>query len=158
MKELNYIREEIEQINKVDMEQSSVPLNENMQYMYESTYSYSDNRAKVKELQAREMAIKSALACFNSVTKAEGLDMTIAECLVRIGQIKSEIKVLSYMAKVAEYDCGDLVDRYSQRNKSIHKIVYDQEMVKKDLRELQQELTRIQVAVDRTNLTTEVAL
>ena len=156
MKELNYIREEIERINKTDLEQSCVPLNENMEYMYVSSYSYSNNRTKIKELQAREMTIKSALARFNSTTKVEGLNMTIAECLVRIGQIKSEIKILGHMARVAEYDCGDINDRYSQRNKNILKTVYDQEQVRKDLRELQHELTEIQIAVDRTNLSTEV--
>ena len=41
-------------------------------------YSYENNRKELKKIHDEELKIRSALAKFNSVTKAIGLDLTIA--------------------------------------------------------------------------------
>ena len=95
MKELNYLRAEAQRLHDEDLSRSYAPLNENMEYRYDTGYSYESNRKELERINKEELRIRSTLAKFNSVTKVEGLDLTIAEALVKIGQLKDEIKVFS---------------------------------------------------------------
>lgn len=155
MKELNYLQSEAERLYKEDLERSFAPLDENMKFKYDTGYSYENNRKELKKIHDEELKIRSALAKFNSVTKAIGLDLTIAEALVRIGQLKNEIKVLTTLSKKTEYT-ETAVGNYSNRKTVTNKINYDQNKVIEDLKKLQKELSAIQIAVDKTNLTTPI--
>lgn len=156
MKELNYLKKEAAKLQQEDVDLSNVPLNENMQAIYDTGYVYENNRAKIKQIHEEELKIKSALARFNSVTKVMGLDITIAEALVRIGQIKSEIDALTYLANQAEYVECRKHNIYGNEVSSVRKINYSKERVSQDLEALRKELTAIQIAIDKTNLTSEV--
>ena len=155
MKELNYLQTEINRLYSEDLERSSAPLNDDLTFKYDTGYSYERNRREIAELYDKELKIKSILAKFNSVTKAIGLDLTIAEALVRICQLKSEIRVLTTLSRKKEYT-ETSVDRYGDGANLTTKITFDQNKVILDLREKQQELSKIQIAVDRTNLTTQI--
>ena len=155
MKELNFLQQEARRINAEDVERSYAPLNENMEYKYDTGYSYEANRKEIARIQQEELRIRSALAKFNSTTKAYGLDLTIAEALVRIGQLKNEIKVLSILANKTEYT-ESTVGGYGNAKTVTNKINYDQNTVINDLSNLQRELSAIQIAVDKTNLTTPI--
>lgn len=89
------------------------------------------------------------------MTKAYGLELTIAEALVRIGQIKNEIKVLSGLSTKTEYTETSIGD-YGSNKTVTNKINYDQNKVIEDLKALQKELSAIQITVDKTNLTTPI--
>ena len=155
MKELNYLRTEATRLHSEDLERSCAPIDDKNEYKYDTGYSYESNRQEIERINKEELKIRSALAQFNSVTKAYGLDLTIAEALVRIGQLKSEIKVLSGLANKAEYT-ETSVGGYSSNKTVTNKINYDQNKVIEDLKALQKELSAIQIAVDKTNLTTPI--
>ena len=152
MKELKFLETEAERLHAEDVERSSAPVNENMEFKYDTGYSYENNRKEIEKINKEEMKIRSVLAKFNSVTKASGLDLTIAEALVRIGQLKEEIKVLSNLANKKEYSEVN-VGGYGSSKTVTFKINYDQNKAIEDLRNLQRELSAIQIAVDKTNLT-----
>ena len=154
MKELNYLISEINRIHAEDTERSYAPVDENMEYKYQTGYSYENNRKELERLNEEELKIRSALAKFNCTTKAYGLDLTIAEALVRMGQLRNEIKVLTTLACRTEYT-ETPVGGYTGKTVTT-KINYDQNKVISDLRNLQKELSTIQIAVDKTNLTTPI--
>ena len=149
MKELKFFQEELKRLYKEDEERSYAPVNEKMEYKYETGYSYENNRKKIHNIHEEELKIRSALAKFNATTQVDGLDMTISEALVKIGQLKDEIKVLMPMASRAEIFTED----HYASSPTTNKIIYSQIKVKDDLTKAQRELANIQMAVDRTNLT-----
>lgn len=153
MKELHFLQSEAKRLYQEEMDRSYAPLDENMEFKYETGYSYEKNREELNKIFLEELKIKSALAKFNSVNKAQGLDLTIAEALVRIGQLKNEIKSLDMLASRSEYNECSVGYRNSQKT-TTNKINYDQNKVINELRRCQKELSTIQIAVDKTNLTT----
>ena len=155
MKELKYLQSEAERLYLEDVERSYAPLNEDMTFKYDTGYSYENNRKELEHIYEEELRIKSALAKFNSTTKAWGQEYTIAEALVRIAQLKNEIKVLTKLANKTEYTETN-IGNYSNPKNITNKINYDQNKVKLDLSRFQKELTTLQIAVDKTNLTTFV--
>ena len=134
MKELNYLQTEINRLYSEDLERSSAPLNDDLTFKYDTGYSYEKNRKEIAELYAQELKIKSILAKFNSVTKAIVLYLTIAEALVRICQLKSEIRVLTTLSRKKEYT-ETSVDRYGDGANLTTKITFDQNKVILDLRD-----------------------
>lgn len=153
MKELNFLKKEASRIHGEDSERSYAPLNENLEFKYDTGYSYEKNRKEMERIHQEELRIKSALAKFNSTTKACGLELTIAEALVRIAQLKNEISTLAILANRAEY-METTLDGYRSGKTATNKINYDQSKVIEDLKRLEKELSDIQIAVDKTNLTT----
>ena len=155
MKELKSLQSEVERLYAEEKERSSAPLNEKMEFKYDTGYSYEANRKELDRLFKEELKIRSALAKFNSVTKVEGFDLTIAEALVRISQLKNEVKVLSSLARKAEYSETTL-GGYSSAKTVTYKINYDQTKAVEDLKKAQKELSALQIAVDKTNLSTPI--
>lgn len=155
MKELKFLQSEAERLHLEDTERSFAPLNEQMEFRYDTGYSYEKNREEMNKIYEQELRIRSALAKFNSITKIEGLDLTVAEALVRISQLQKEIKILTILANKTEYT-ETSVGGYGSSKTVTNKINYDQSKAIADLKKLQQELSRIQIAVDKTNLTTPI--
>ena len=155
MKELNYLKLEAERLQTEDINRSYAPVNEEMEFRYNTGYSYESNRKEIARIYTEELRIKSILSKFNSVTKVEGLDLTIAEALVKIGQLRAEVKVLSRLADRNEYE-ETAVGGYASSKSITTKINYDQNKVRLDLSKLQKELSALQIAVDQTNLTTQI--
>ena len=157
MKQLKYIEAEINDIHRNDEEKSTVPAVETvvdnrttLAPLYEGTYNFEDNRNRIRELFSEEREIKRILSRFNNETMVEGYDFTIAEGLVRIAELKSEIKVLTNITKGGEY----VADRYS--SSSVKMAVFDVRAARKVLKEYQRELSALQVAVDKTNLNSKI--
>ena len=159
MKRLKYIEEEINDIHHKDEESSYVPVSETREEgkvtltpLYESTYNFLDNRNRIKELHEEERQIKRVLNQFNNDTKVIGYDFSIAEGLVRIAELKGEIRVLTNMTKNGEY----FTDIYRSSSNSLKKVVFDIKEAKETLKNYQKELSALQVAVDRTNLNSSI--
>ena len=155
MKELKFLQSEAKRLHLEDTERSFASLNEQMEFRYDTGYSYEKNREEMKKIYEQELHIRCALAKFNRVTKIEGFDLTVAEALVRIGQLQGEIKILTDLATKTEYT-ETSVGGFGSNKTVTNKINYDQSKTIADLKELQQELSRIQIAVDKTNLTTPI--
>ena len=151
MKELKYIEEEIKRLYNEDVTNSYAPLNSNMTFKYKPNYSYEQNHQELTELYKEELAIRSVLAKFNNETKADGTDLTIQEALVKIGQLKNEIKYLTILLDRKEY----FTEKNSYYGEVItNKVLYEANKVQEDLKACQKELSKLQMAIDRTNLTT----
>lgn len=152
MKRLKYINCEISDLHNNDNELSYVPAekvrNENgttvMEPVMNSEYSFEDNRSKINRLQQEELKIRRALNEFNNNTYVEGFGFNIAEALVRLAQLKGEIKVVTNMVKKGAF--------YKSYNGDISMATYDLENAKEALRQMQKELTKLQVAIDKANL------
>ncbi len=150
MKELKYIKEKIAELHKADLQDSVEGVSSLKDEPQLSTYSYEENRNAIKELREREETIHRALSIFNLTTKVPGFDLTVSEGLLRLGQLRSEVDVLSTLAsrhqvrKVNNYDF-----RYE-------KCCYDVAKAKEDLAVLREERTALQVAIDRLNLTSDI--
>lgn len=157
MKKLKYIEQEISDIHQNDEKDSYVPIIENtdkdghktLTPAYEVIYDFMGNRERIKELYKEESGIKKVLNEFNQRTLINGYNLTISEGLVRLGQLKEEVKVLTSITRRGKY----IQDSYRE---GIRKATYDDKVVKDELRKAQHELSALQVAIDRTNLTVEI--
>lgn len=157
MKKLKYIEQEISDIHLNDEKDAYVPIIENtdkdghktLTPAYEVIYDFMGNRERIKELYKEELDIKKVLNEFNQRTLIDGYNLTISEGLVKLGQLKSEVTVLTNLSKAGKY----IQDAYRG---SLRKATYDAELVKEELRKTQHELSTLQVAIDRTNLTVQI--
>ena len=157
MKKLKYIEQEISDIHQNDEKDSYVPIIENtdkdghktLTPAYEVIYDFMGNREKIKELYKEELDIKKVLNEFNQRTLIDGYNLTISEGLVKLGQLKSEVTVLTNITRRGKY----IQDSYRE---GIRKATYDDKLVKDELRKAQHELSALQVAIDRTNLTIQI--
>jgi len=152
MKELGYIEAEILNLHNEDEKNSYAPLNEDLSFRYKNDYDYENVRNELSNLYQQELKIRSILAKFNTETKADGTDMSMQEALVRIAQLRGEIKILSKLANAKEY--FDVKGDYYSRTTVTNKVLYDISRATENLKEAQRELTTLQMAVDKTNLTT----
>lgn len=157
MKKLKFIEQEISNIHQNDEKDSYVPVIENVNKeghktlvpAYDVIYDFMGNRERIRELYEEESQIKKVLNEFNQRTLINGYNLTISEGLVRLGQLKSEVTVLTNLSKAGKY----IQDAYRG---SLRKATYDAELVKEELRKTQHELSALQVAIDRTNLTVQI--
>ena len=151
MKMLKCIESDLEYIHSQDRNETSIKCDIDGEPIYESDYNFAFNREEAKQLYESESKIKLILAKFNVETKIIGYDMTIIEGLVRIAQLRNEIRVLTPMAAKTKYTTN-----YSGDYGNLYKVVYDVREVKETLKKMQQELSRLQVAIDKTNLNSKI--
>lgn len=157
MKKLKFIEQEISNIHQNDEKDSYVPVIENVNKeghktlvpAYDVIYDFMGNRERIRELYEEESQIKKVLNEFNQRTLIDGYNLTISEGLVRLGQLKSEVTVLTNITRRGKY----IQDSYRE---GIRKATYDDKVVKDELRKAQHELSALQVAIDRTNLTVQI--
>ena len=158
MKKLRFIEQEINTVYDEDEKMAYVPAekatdengNVRLTPVYTASYDFVANREKVKELQQEEIKIRKVLSDFNYKTKVMGYDFTINEGLIKLGQLKSEVKIISNMVKKGQY----VKDAYSRENYSL--AAYDLTTAKNILKEIQKELSALQVALDKTNLNSNI--
>lgn len=82
----------------------------------------------------------------------DGFDVTIGEALVLLAQMQKEIQQLDYLAdkeQLTRRITYNGVVEYTECN-------YDVEKVKADLQALRTKVGKLQVAIDRANLITEI--
>ena len=159
MKRLKFIEEEINDIHHEDEDKSYVPVTETkvdgkttLVPLYETGYNFEANRARIKELHEEEREIKRLLNKFNNETNVIGYDFTVAEGLVRIAELKGEVRVLTNITKGDRYS----YDRYNRGASSLTGVAFDLQKAKEILKGYQRELSALQVAVDRTNLNSSI--
>lgn len=153
MKKLKYLEEEMSTIHKDDEDNSYVPVEKGVGEdgtsklvpLYEVTYDFVGNRKRIAELQVEEVKIRRVLNEFNTKTKVVGYDYNVNEGLVRLAQLKCEVKHLTAMLDKGRYH------RDSYRSET-SMAAYECDTARRTLRELQQQLSALQVAIDKTNL------
>lgn len=115
-------------------------------------YNYDETRAKIKEIDDKVRLIKSRLAKSNCSVIVDGFDVTIGEALVLLAQMQNEIQQLEYLAEKEQLTrriTYNGVVEYTECN-------YDVEKVKAELQAMRTKVGKLQVAIDRANLVTEI--
>ena len=149
MKALKALKTQFNDICADNTSNSTVPA----YWDYDTEYSYQNNIEEIEKLFSEESRIRIALDKYNCTHQVEGYKMTIAEALVRMGQLKSLISNLTVLANKSSY----YRERASYNSESIDmKTLYDVKVAKEDLKKYQRELSRLQVAVDKTNINSKV--
>jgi len=157
MKKLKYIQEEINSIHREDENKSYVPAEKNRDSgvaryspLIDSDYDFMENRNRVKELHDEELKIRRVLNKFNHMTLVNGYPFTLNEGLIRLAQVKGEVTALTNMTKRGQY----VHDAYNRD--SVCMAVYNLDEAKEALKTAQRELSALQVAIDKTNLNSEI--
>ena len=117
-------------------------------------YDYKETRKKIDEIDNKVRQIKVALAKSNTVTKVDDFDITINEALVLLAQLenkKSHLEGLTGFQQLSRRITPNGVIEYTE-------CLYDIENVKSDIDTLQEEISNLQIAIDRANLTSFIEI
>lgn len=161
MKQLKFIQEEITTIHQDDNNKSYVLVEKvtddnnksKLVPLYAEEYNFLNNRNRINDLYLEERKIRNLLSIFNTKTLVIGYDFNINEGLVRLAQLKEEIKVLTNLARKSQYES---TTNYRNNEVIIYKVSYDIDEAKNYLRKAQKEMSALQVAIDKTNLNSQI--
>lgn len=150
MKEIKNLTAKKEELLAYEGRESLTTFSEN-ETQIPSSYSYTEVRNKIDAIDKEIRHIKQLLCYANATVIVEGFDMTIAEALIYLAQLQSKQITLANMKNRApitrqstSYRTGPV--EYVKTN-------YDVEQVQKEFDEVFQTIQKLQIAIDRTNLT-----
>lgn len=114
-----------------------------------SKYDYAETRKAIAEIDERIRKIKHALAESNCKTVVDDFKITIGEALVYLAQLNAEYQRLDGLGghnKLSRRITANGVLEYTE-------CLYDPEKVVADMEKLHAKIGKLQVAIDRANLT-----
>lgn len=116
------------------------------------TYNFTETRQVVEQIDNEVRHLKCLLSVVNSTVRIDGFDMTIGESLVYLAQLNSKRGVLEKMAGKQE-KC-----RNSTYNGEVEyvELNYSLSDCRQQLENIQNEIQRLQMEIDRTNLSNMV--
>lgn len=112
-------------------------------------YSYEHTRKSIAKIDEDIRKIKHALAKCNCTAVVDNFNITIGEALVYLAQLNAEyrqLEVLSSQPKLTRRITANGVLEYTE-------CLYDPETVTLELEMLRTKIGKLQVAIDRANLT-----
>lgn len=154
MKELKTIQSEISELNS-NVENYSVVSYFEGEEVYKD-FDFNETMSKLDTLREEELRIKTLLAYSNATTKLIAYDekTTIAEGLVKLAQLTKKLQLISKLVRkkkvvktIVPANYSDQADRVK-----ITECLYDIDTIPTIIKELKEEISRLQVAIDRTNL------
>lgn len=152
IKRLKAIKNEIDEIENDNLYNSTIEVDLDNKNIRESDYSYDNNNKRINELYDEEFKIRSILGKFNTSTIVEDTKYTISECLVKISQLRNMINHRQTMIRknnsIEPMHSGDILYYV--------KPIFNPNVIKEEIKTLSEELSRLQILVDKTNLTTEI--
>lgn len=119
-----------------------------------SNYDYAKTREAVAEIDGRIRKIKHSLAKGNCITIVDNFKITIGEALVYLAQLNTEYKQLDELSehsKLSRRITANGVLEYTE-------CLYDPEEVVRDMEVLHAKIGKLQVAIDRANLTNYIEI
>lgn len=149
MKELKELQALINFVQEKEDRTATVTYGDADKEEIKSEYSYENTRSEIAKLQKEERRIKSLLAISNATTFVEGFAMTIAEALVYLAQLsgnKARLTRLASREKIWRESNYRGLPEYT-------KALYDIKKAQADLAVINREIAKLQMAIDRTNLT-----
>lgn len=114
-----------------------------------TNYDYPATRKAVAEIDERIRKIKHALAVCNCNAIVDDFGITIGEALVYLAQLNAEYRQLDNLSeynKLSRRITANGVLEYTE-------CLYEPEEVIKDLEALHSKICKLQIAIDRANLT-----
>ena len=113
-----------------------------------SNYNYKETREKIDELNKKEIYLKGLLAKANATVIVPEFNMTIGDCLVYLAQLTSKADTL-YLLSIVKPKSRS----YRLKEVEYTETCYDVSIVKEDYQKVKDEIVRLQMALDRINLT-----
>lgn len=112
-------------------------------------YSYAQTRKAVAEIDEKIRRIKHALAVCNCTAVVDDFNMTIGEALVYLAQLNAEYRQLDGLSQ------NDKLSRRITANGVLEytECLYAPEEATRDCEALHSKICKLQVAIDRANLT-----
>ena len=120
----------------------------------DSGYSYSDIRLNITNIDSSVRSLKALLAKANSTIMIDEFNMTIGEGLVYLAQLNKERQTLESLLdypQISRRITSNGVLEYTECN-------YDIKVVEGELIELRNKINRLQIAIDRANLTSFIEI
>ena len=115
-------------------------------------YSYAETRKAIAKIDEQIRKIKHALAVSNSTAVIDDFGITIGEALVYLAQLNNEYRQLDNLSrfpKLARRITANGVLEYTE-------CLYDPDKVTKELEALHTKICKLQVCIDRANLTSYI--
>ena len=148
MKAIKELEEKKKNILYIENTRSRVSYKEGEKKV-QTNYEYAATRNSVAEIDERIRAIKHALAVCNCTAVVDDFNITIGEALVYLAQLN------------AEYDQLDKLSDHNKLSRTITyngvieytECLYDPDEVIKEMEALHKKICKLQVAIDRANLT-----
>lgn len=117
-------------------------------------YNYEKTRSLVDELDDKIRSLRHALAIANVSVKVDDFNVTIGEALVMLAQMQSKYRVLENLANAQQ-----ITQRVTYNGKmEVFECNYNVEKALADCESLRNEIGRLQVAIDRANLTNYIEI
>ena len=116
---------------------------------FDNGYCFAATRKKVDDIDAEIRKYKRLLNHSNATTMVEEFDMTLGECLVYMAQLNRQVYTLDELSKkepITRRSTVNGVIEYTALN-------YDKAECQAKLQWVQKTISKLQVAIDRTNLT-----
>lgn len=149
MKEIKILEEKKNDILTLEEEECKITYLEGEKKM-DSNYSYDAVRKEIDEIDNEIRKYKSFLAVSNATTIVPEFNMTIGECLIYLASLNSKKNLLSSFA--SKKQITRISSTYNTKVEYTE-LLYDVNKVKKELEDLQRLIAKLQMAIDRTNLT-----
>lgn len=153
MKKIRELEEKKRLIVRAEETRSRVSYREGEE-MRKTRYDYAAARREIGEIDGEIRRIKHALAKANCETVLDGFGFTLGEALVCLAQYNAEYARLSELSsyeKLSRRITANGVLEYTE-------CLYDPEEAERDQEKLYAEICRLQVAIDRANLTNLVEI
>lgn len=115
-----------------------------------STYSYDETKKEIDELDKEIRRLRGILNYANVTTMIDEFNISVNEALIYLAQLTGRLDRLSLMVS------RNKISRVSLRNTNVAEytvINYDLDTVKKDYQETRDLICKLQIAIDRSNLT-----
>ncbi len=115
-------------------------------------YNYSETRSEVDKLDAKIRHLRHLLAVANCNVNVDGFGVTIGEALVMLAQLQNKCELLREMSAFPQKS-----QRTTYSGKvEITECNYDVVEAGRDYEQVRQTINKLQVAIDRANLTNYV--
>lgn len=118
----------------------------------ESDYDYETTRETLDKLFNKELKIKGLLAKANVNTIVNGYEYNISEALVVLAQLSNKKLRLASLANHQQLERRNVGYNSIEYTKQL----YDIQVAKKDYDQIREEISKLQMAIDLTNLTSFV--
>ena len=121
---------------------------------FDNGYNFAATRKKVDDIDAEIRKYKRLLNHSNATTMVEEFDMTLGECLVYMAQLNRQVYTLDELSKKEPMTRRSTVNgviEYTALN-------YDKAECQAKLQWVQETISKLQVAIDRTNLTNMIEI
>lgn len=119
-----------------------------------TNYDYADTRKQIEEIDGKIRNIKHALSVANCTVKIDEFDITIGEALVYLAQLNAEYHRLDDLGRF------NRLERRITSNGVIEytECLYDPNRAVEEQKKLFSTIGKLQVAIDRANLTNTIEI